>query len=727
MSQSIQFALKRIAKDYKEIQQNPVNGVGICQLDPNDPFQFLVNIKVMSGGYKDLLFHILLILPEQYPCKPPRMLIFPGQPYDHSFHHHIYPEDDGYYKFCIDLLDKAFMNSSAIGSGWSPGYTFCTLLMQIQNFLANPDFSPQENKNAFARAPQILKKVESFSYTHKVGNQTFVHSTKKPYPPLQFVEETQIDLKGTLLNQVKERVSCFIMKENIVENPTGIYGYPLFVQRDKFNRLQQKPIPEIISLEGFKSQLEQYGIKGFNVNHGYTFKTGMGEAYNTFLPIFLNKEHFQQCKNILKECLAAISNSEHLEIQVLQVLPNLINKMIVALLNDSMHQSISAIEAYVHFTQLFHYLIEDNPSIAKEVDLRVKAMIQSDKARSKQELGDIGEFLVILTASQYALTPSLINVLYREYFARQIFWIPKNAQHYNEYAKSYDNPQCLNSVFQSALVSNKLLIFNIEASKKFAEDKEYLNKLANERYSVIPEEDAVKFIKETNAMIKNINTHVKLMDYLGLGNMYNTDRSCYNLYKIAIYVSNNQRYTNFNLQLQNGKGTPETLQILGDYTQPIIKVSDLVLKSEYIMQKKASIVQTEAKNNEKQPQQLKQQTNKMQKVEEEEKVNLDQDPMEEEEEEPEDEWHTISDSKNKSSSTTTTKKTEKQVTKKEVVKTDLKVIKQTNNSTTSTQPHTNKLVNNSTGQKKVVEQETKKENENEDDGWKVVPDKKKKN
>ncbi|EAS03865.1 ubiquitin-conjugating enzyme (macronuclear) [Tetrahymena thermophila SB210] len=593
MSKSRQFALKRITKDYKEIQQNPVNGVGICQLDPNDPFQFLVNIKVMSGGYKDLLFHLLLILPEQYPCKPPRMLIFPGQPYDHDFHHHIYPENDGYYKFCIDLLDKAYMDSDAIGSGWSPGYTFCTLLMQIQNFLADPDFSPEENEEAFARAPQILKKVESYSYTHQVGDQTFVHSTQKPYPPLQIVEDQQVDLKSTLLNQVKERVSCFIMKENIVENPTGIYGYPLFVQRDKFNRLQQKPIPEILSLEGFQSQLQQYGIKGFDVNHGITFKTGMGEAYNAFLPIFLNKQHFQQSKHILKECLAAISNSEHLEMQVLQVLPNLINKMVVALLNDSMHQSISAIEAYVHFTQLFHYLIEDNPSIAKEVDLRVKAMIQSDKSRSKQELGDIGEFLVVLTASQYALTPSLINVLYREYFARQIFWITKNSEHYSKYLKEYKSPQCLNSVFQSALISNKLLIFNIEASKRFAEDKEYLNKLADERYSVIPEEDAVKFIKETNQMIKDINNHVKLMDFLGLGNMYNTDQSCYNLFKIAIYVSNFQRYTNFNLQLQYGKSTPDTLQIQGDYSQPIIKVSDLVLKSEQIKQKKVSSVQTE--------------------------------------------------------------------------------------------------------------------------------------
>lgn len=78
-------------------------------------------------------------------------------------------------------------------------------------------------------------------------------------------------------------------------------------------------------------------------------------------------------------------------------------------------------------------------------------------------------------------------------------------------------------------------------------DKEYLLKLSKERYSVISETEAYQFIKDTNSRIAKINTHVKLMDYLGLDNVYPDDEACFNLFKIAIYVSNNQKYTNFTL------------------------------------------------------------------------------------------------------------------------------------------------------------------------------------
>ena len=45
------LALRRINKDMKEINQNPIEGVGICSLD-NDPMKYVVNIKLMNGPYK---------------------------------------------------------------------------------------------------------------------------------------------------------------------------------------------------------------------------------------------------------------------------------------------------------------------------------------------------------------------------------------------------------------------------------------------------------------------------------------------------------------------------------------------------------------------------------------------------------------------------------------------------------------------------------------------------
>lgn len=55
------------------------------------------------------------------------------------------------------------------------------------------------------------------------------------------------------------------------------------------------------------------------------------------------------------------------------------------------------------------------------------------------------------------------------------------------------------------------------------------------------------------------------MSYLGLKHLYLNFDDCYNLFKIAIYVSNYQKYTNFDLFLKYGKSTPESLEIVGDF------------------------------------------------------------------------------------------------------------------------------------------------------------------
>ena len=75
--------------------------------------------------------HLALILSENYPVKPPKMEIIAGQHFDSFYHHHIQLDGKGVGKFCIDILDEAGMDSNANRSGWSPAYTFKTLMMQM--------------------------------------------------------------------------------------------------------------------------------------------------------------------------------------------------------------------------------------------------------------------------------------------------------------------------------------------------------------------------------------------------------------------------------------------------------------------------------------------------------------------------------------------------------------------------------------------------------------------
>ena len=99
----------------------------------------------MEGPYKNYCVQLLLTFPENYPAKPPKILIYPDQAIDGQYHHHIFSDstkdENGHYfkKFCFDLLDNDFMDTKEENTGWNPSYSISSLLLQVQNFIADPD------------------------------------------------------------------------------------------------------------------------------------------------------------------------------------------------------------------------------------------------------------------------------------------------------------------------------------------------------------------------------------------------------------------------------------------------------------------------------------------------------------------------------------------------------------------------------------------------------------
>ena len=143
MSSGKALSLKRINKDMKEITKSPNEGIGIISLN-NDPMKYIVNIRLMAGIYEGYCIQLLLTFSENYPSKPPKILIYPGQAIDGQYHHHIFPDSSKdennlhFKKFCFDLLENDFMSTSAENTGWNPSYSISSLLLQVQNFLSDP-------------------------------------------------------------------------------------------------------------------------------------------------------------------------------------------------------------------------------------------------------------------------------------------------------------------------------------------------------------------------------------------------------------------------------------------------------------------------------------------------------------------------------------------------------------------------------------------------------------
>ena len=250
------IAIRRINKDMKEITRFPIEGIGIISLE-NDPMKYIVNIKLMEGPYKNYCVQLLLTFPDTYPTNPPKILIYPNQAIDKQYHHHIFQDstkdENGshFKKFCFDLLDNDFMSTKDIeNTGWNPSYSITFLLLQVQNFLCDPDMNeniPDKNK-----IKQLMDSMDSYERQFIIENtdgkkEIKIHTWNKPYPEMYFKnkvenkdkikeENEKTDENTIKLQRIKENLTCFMLKVNYIDNPDILLGYPIIQSKAKYGK-----------------------------------------------------------------------------------------------------------------------------------------------------------------------------------------------------------------------------------------------------------------------------------------------------------------------------------------------------------------------------------------------------------------------------------------------------------------------------------------------------------
>ena len=109
---NIKLAIKRINNDLRELSNYPLEGIGIAPIG-NDPMKYVVNIKLMMGLYEGYCIQLLLTFSDNYPIQPPKILIYPNQTIDGTYHHHIFDNRYDYENsfnnfkgFCFDFLEN---------------------------------------------------------------------------------------------------------------------------------------------------------------------------------------------------------------------------------------------------------------------------------------------------------------------------------------------------------------------------------------------------------------------------------------------------------------------------------------------------------------------------------------------------------------------------------------------------------------------------------------------
>ena len=471
------IALKRIANDMKELAKCPLEGIGMASID-NDPMKFVINMELMTGPYKGYKIQLLMTMSDEYPIKPPKMLVFPNQLIGMGgFHHHVLQGENGYMEFCFDLLDNDYMDTNEQHTGWNPAYTISSILLQAQNFIGDPDMHQLPSKSTIEA---LMKSMDPYKRTFilmdEEGEKKVVHTWKDPYPKMYYMknqmeeEENEAKEKKNKMERkqetIKENLTCYLLRDNYIENSEVLLGYPVINCKSVYgkDKIELYPIPQLLTYEAYKMQMSEAQPNQNQLIDSYyntqgQLKAANNEYYNNWLPIYVNENHYSKNKELILNSLKAIKNEiEFRPEQIFDILPIILNKMIIGAFNGKSVISSSFITCYFQYVLLFKRLCEDyKAEYETYVNRKISLITMNDYEVSKKIVPDIGDFLMLIYLSNKDMsTPEMKKmkkVLIEEFLIRQMYWI-------------FHGPEC-KEIMKSKVVNNSSLTMS---------DEEYLEK-----------------------------------------------------------------------------------------------------------------------------------------------------------------------------------------------------------------------------------------------------------
>ena len=447
------IALKRISNDLKELSKCPLEGIGIASID-NDPLKYVINMELMSGPYQGYKVQLLMTLSENYPINPPKILIYPNQEIGNNYHHHIYSCNYGnayYYRFCINFLENEFgMNTNEEYSGWNPAYTISSILLQVQNFISDPDLHRIPDQ---AQVDNLMKSLVTYQRPFFDGEKNVIHTWRNPFPKMYYShrKEKNMEVDEDMENEIKEEkneiidrkkeiikenLTCYFFRENYLDNQNILLGYPIVQTKSLYgkDKIELNPIPQLLTYEAFQMQTSNtqsnnnYNIFAYESSQS-RIKAANNQYYNNWLPIYVNEDHYKKNLDTIKNAIKAIKNEPQFQPeQIFDIFPIILNKMIIGIFNGKSIVSTSYITCYFHYVLLFKRLCKEyQEEYNFYVDKKLSLITMNDYEVNKKIVADIGDFFMLIFLSNKDMTsPEMIkikSVLIEEFLIRQTYWM----------------------------------------------------------------------------------------------------------------------------------------------------------------------------------------------------------------------------------------------------------------------------------------------------------------
>lgn len=443
-------ALKRIANDLKALDDCPLEGIGIASID-EDPFRYVINMELMTGIYEGYKVQLLMTIPEDYPIKPPKILIYPNQTIGSGYHHHIFSASSGYKTFCIDFLDNEFhMDTNAEHTGWNPAYTISSILLQVQNFIGDPDMHHLPDKAQIERLMNSMNSYERDFMVKEQDKSVKIHHTwKDPYPKMYYSNEPKNEIKMDVYEErdsrtketIKENLTCYLLRENYIDNPEILLGYPIIQSKSVYgkDKIELYPIPQLLTYEAYQMQMTSMQVNQSNLinsfyvnnnnNTANRVKAANNEYFNTWLPIYVDEQHYTKNKTTIFNSIKSIKNEITFKPeQIFDILPIILNKMIIGMFNGKSRISSAFIVCYFQYVLLFKRLCKEyKDEYESYMNKKIGLITMNDYEVNKKIIPDIGDFLMLTFLSNKDMTTpemkKMKNVLIQEFLIRQVYWI----------------------------------------------------------------------------------------------------------------------------------------------------------------------------------------------------------------------------------------------------------------------------------------------------------------
>ena len=201
------------------------------------------------------------------------------------------------------------MSTKDENTGWNPSYTISSILLQVQNFISDPDmhgYIPDKNK-----IKELMDSMKNYSRKFKIINEQgkeeiVIHKWDNPFPKMFQKEEKKDENKEEKkdeisekekikMQQIKDNLTCFMLKLNYIDDPEILLGYPVI--QNKINGIKQKielySIPELLTYDGYMAQIGKQDDK-LDFYFDIKFKSANNQFYNYWVPIYIDENHYKK-------------------------------------------------------------------------------------------------------------------------------------------------------------------------------------------------------------------------------------------------------------------------------------------------------------------------------------------------------------------------------------------------------------------------------------------------